>query len=232
MDSTQRFPPYTTNPELWTEPLPGTGIVAGQVLDAAGAPVPQARVYGLVKREPAETPFSFAETYGEHGHPHPLYQEHFAVGDVPEGIYVRRAPRSGGSGCCGGSRSSRASSPGSCCGPERVFIELTDHLRCPADHEESYLVLLPDRIEDRSVRDGRLGCPVCGRTFVLADGVLDLVDAAPPTPAPTRHVSPPTPLAALAGLGGPGGYLVLVGAPARRLAGGRGARSRGRRWWR
>lgn len=88
VDSLQRFPPYTTNPELWTEPLPGTGIVAGQVLDATGAPVPQARVYGLLKREPAETPFSFTETYGEHGHPHPLYQENFAVGDVPPGTYV------------------------------------------------------------------------------------------------------------------------------------------------
>ncbi|MBA3554736.1 MAG: M23 family metallopeptidase [Gemmatimonadales bacterium] len=88
LDSTQRFPPYTTNAELWLEPLPGTGIVAGQVFDDSGAPVPQARIYGLVKPEPAETPFSFAETYGERGHSHPLYGEHFAVGDVPAGSYV------------------------------------------------------------------------------------------------------------------------------------------------
>ena len=88
VDSTQRFPPYTTNAELWLQPLPGTGIVAGQVFDAAGDPVPQARIYGLAKREPAETPFSFAETYGDRGHPHPLYGEHFAVGDVPAGSYV------------------------------------------------------------------------------------------------------------------------------------------------
>ena len=25
-----------------------------------------------------------------------------------------------------------------------MFIELTDHLRCPEDHEEAYLVLLPE----------------------------------------------------------------------------------------
>jgi murein DD-endopeptidase MepM/ murein hydrolase activator NlpD len=88
VDSTQRFPPYTTNAELWLEPLRGTGIVAGQVFDAAGVPIAQARIYGLVKPEPAETPFSFAETYGERGHSHPLYGEHFAVSDVPAGSYV------------------------------------------------------------------------------------------------------------------------------------------------
>jgi murein DD-endopeptidase MepM/ murein hydrolase activator NlpD len=88
VDSTQRFPPYTTNAELWVRPLPGTGIVAGQVLGSDGRPVPQARIYGLVKPLPAETPFSFAETYGDKGHPHPLYREHFAVGDVPAGRYL------------------------------------------------------------------------------------------------------------------------------------------------
>ena len=34
--------PYTTNPELWIDPLPGTGIVAGQVFNTAGEAVPQA----------------------------------------------------------------------------------------------------------------------------------------------------------------------------------------------
>ncbi len=88
VDSLQRFPPYTTNAELWLKPLPGTGIVAGQVFDGTGRPVHQARIYGLVKPEPTETPYSFAETYGDKGHSHPLYGEHFAVGDVPAGSYV------------------------------------------------------------------------------------------------------------------------------------------------
>jgi murein DD-endopeptidase MepM/ murein hydrolase activator NlpD len=88
VDSTQRFPPYTTNAELWVRPLPGTGIVAGRVLDSHGRPVPQARIYGLAKPRPGETPFSFAETYGDKGHSHPLYREDFAVGDVPAGRYV------------------------------------------------------------------------------------------------------------------------------------------------
>jgi murein DD-endopeptidase MepM/ murein hydrolase activator NlpD len=87
VDSAQRYPPYTANPELWIEPLPQTGVVAGQVWDAAGHPVPQARIYGLVKPEPQETPFAYAETYGDQAHPDPLYHEHFAVGDVPPGAY-------------------------------------------------------------------------------------------------------------------------------------------------
>jgi murein DD-endopeptidase MepM/ murein hydrolase activator NlpD len=88
VDSLQRFPPFTTNPELWLEPLPGTGVVAGQVLDRSGEPVRQARIYGLAKTLPAETPYSYAETYGDKAHGHPLYREHFAVGDVPAGSYV------------------------------------------------------------------------------------------------------------------------------------------------
>ena len=93
-----------------------------------------------------------------------------------------------------------------------MFIELTDHLRCPEDHEEQYLVLLPDRIEDRSVREGRLGCPVCGRTYVVEDGALDL-SGGHAVPAAEETSLTAEAIAALAGLNGPGGYLVLVGGP-------------------
>ena len=87
LDPAVRYPPHSTNPELWIEPLPGTGIVAGRVVDAGGVPVRQARVYGLVKPAPRETPFSFAETYGDRARGTPAYGEHFAVGDVPAGSY-------------------------------------------------------------------------------------------------------------------------------------------------
>jgi uncharacterized protein YbaR (Trm112 family) len=93
-----------------------------------------------------------------------------------------------------------------------MFIELTDHLRCPADHAESYLVLLPDEMRERSVRTGRLGCPVCGRTYTLSDGVLDLGGGE--TKLPESTLLTPDALTALVGLSGPGGYLVLVGKPA------------------
>jgi murein DD-endopeptidase MepM/ murein hydrolase activator NlpD len=88
VDSLQRFPGFTTNPELWIEPLPNTGLIAGQVFDAAGKPVPQARIYGIIKPDPVETPFSYAETYGDKAHSHPLYGEHFAVSDVPPDTLV------------------------------------------------------------------------------------------------------------------------------------------------
>jgi uncharacterized protein YbaR (Trm112 family) len=93
-----------------------------------------------------------------------------------------------------------------------MFIELTDYLRCPADHAESNLVLLPDEMHERSVRAGRLGCPVCGRTYVLTDGVLDLGGGEAAIPDDTLLT--PDALSALVGLSGPGGYMVLVGSPA------------------
>ena len=94
-----------------------------------------------------------------------------------------------------------------------MFIELTDHLRCPVEHDEAFLVLLPDLIDGRSVRSGTLGCPVCDRRFPIRGGVFDTGDApSPAAPAPGR-LAPDT-LVPLAGLNGPGGYLVLVGTPA------------------
>ena len=88
MDSLNRYPPYTTNSELCDcSPVPGTGLVAGTVTGADGQPVPQARVYGILKPAPRETPYAFAETYGPRNHSHPLYGEHFAVSDVPPGSY-------------------------------------------------------------------------------------------------------------------------------------------------
>ncbi|MGH7608082.1 MAG: peptidoglycan DD-metalloendopeptidase family protein [Gemmatimonadales bacterium] len=88
VDPAVRYPPHNVNPELWIAPLPGTGIVAGHVWDSAGQPVRQARIYGLVKPEPRETPFSFIETYGPRNHFDPVYREHFAISDVPPGEYV------------------------------------------------------------------------------------------------------------------------------------------------
>ena len=93
-----------------------------------------------------------------------------------------------------------------------MFIELTDHLRCPRDHEEAYLVLLPDVVEQRDVRSGRLGCPVCQWETSFTDGVVDFGGG--------RAATRPSALTgeavrAFLGVSGPGGYVALVGTPAR-----------------
>jgi uncharacterized protein YbaR (Trm112 family) len=90
-----------------------------------------------------------------------------------------------------------------------MFIELTDILRCPAEHEEDVLVLLPDGVVDRQVRSGHLGCMVCGLVYPIRGGVAEF---APPPPDIARSTALTGPImAALLGLGGPGGYAALVG---------------------
>jgi uncharacterized protein YbaR (Trm112 family) len=93
-----------------------------------------------------------------------------------------------------------------------MFIELTDHLRCPADHDEQFLVLLPGQMDGRSVRTGQLGCPVCGRVFRLVNGVFETGESPSPPEAPSALTAEA--LTTLVGLHGPGGYMVITGAPA------------------
>ena len=89
-----------------------------------------------------------------------------------------------------------------------MFIELTDALRCTADHPESYLVLLPGVMEGREVMSGELGCPVCGRVVHIVDGVADFgggVASDGQTGLSAEAV------AAFLGISGPGGYVALIG---------------------
>lgn len=92
-----------------------------------------------------------------------------------------------------------------------MFIELTDHLRCPAEHPESFLVLIPHRMEGRRVLEGLLGCPACQAEYPIAGGVTHLGD--PPVPPADRIAAPPPAeaLHAFLGIEGPGGYVALVG---------------------
>jgi uncharacterized protein YbaR (Trm112 family) len=93
-----------------------------------------------------------------------------------------------------------------------VFIELTDHLRCPADHDEAFLVLIPVEVADRQVRSGHLGCPVCERSFPIVDGAAIFGGRGPePTIASDAESVGAEGLAALLGLEGPGGYVLLIG---------------------
>lgn len=70
-----------------------------------------------------------------------------------------------------------------------MFIELIDSLRCPADHPPSNLVAAFDKLVDRDVVSGMLGCPVCRSEFQIRDGELLLTTMAIPTP-PARPVNP------------------------------------------
>lgn len=55
-----------------------------------------------------------------------------------------------------------------------MYIELIDLLRCPKDHEETWLVAAFTTIEDRFVIEAKLGCPVCGASYVITNGIADL----------------------------------------------------------
>ena len=91
-----------------------------------------------------------------------------------------------------------------------MFIELTDILRCPQPHDEQFVVLIPDEMAGRSVRTGRLGCPVCHREYLIGNGVADFGEA-PPVASSARPAIEPEALAAFLGLSGPGGYVGVVG---------------------
>jgi hypothetical protein len=89
-----------------------------------------------------------------------------------------------------------------------MHIELTDHLRCPSDHEESFVVLLPAAMDGRRVMAGELGCPTCQWSVSWRDGVPDfgggvVAEDEPPCDADA--------LLAMLGIEGAGGWLALAG---------------------
>lgn len=54
-----------------------------------------------------------------------------------------------------------------------MFIELLDLLRCPRPHDETWLVASFNKVTNRFVETGTLGCPICGAQYPIADGVAD-----------------------------------------------------------
>jgi uncharacterized protein YbaR (Trm112 family) len=98
-----------------------------------------------------------------------------------------------------------------------MFIELTDHLRCPRDHEQSFLVLVPDEMRGRQVVRGRLGCPVCQAEFPIVNGIAEFGGQREArAPEPIRAGDPdPAAILAFLGIEGPGGYVALLGDAAR-----------------
>jgi len=102
-----------------------------------------------------------------------------------------------------------------------MHILLTDILSCPRCGPGFGLVLLADRVEERRVLEGRLGCPNCREQYPVHGGALD---ARLPGEAPSAEpeAAPEDPgaavrLAALLGLAEARGT-VLVAGPGAALA--------------
>ena len=95
-----------------------------------------------------------------------------------------------------------------------MFIELTDHLRCPEPHPEAFLVLIPGTMQGRQVVGGLLGCPVCQAEYPIRGGLVEFGVVAPPPAMPGPTLPEAAGLLAFLGLEGPGGYVALVGAAA------------------
>lgn len=99
-----------------------------------------------------------------------------------------------------------------------MHILLTDILTCPRCGPEFGLILLADRVEEREVLEGGLGCPNCREMYRIENGAVDLrlveaEEVAVASPDPEGAVR----LAALLGLAGAGGT-VLVEGPGAELA--------------
>jgi hypothetical protein len=99
-----------------------------------------------------------------------------------------------------------------------MHLELVDALRCLRPHEPTTLVASVERIADRDVVTGTLGCPVCDARYPVIDGavVFDAVCQARSRIAPAGLSSDmgetATRVAALLDLTDAGGIVLLQGA--------------------
>ncbi|MCA0376968.1 MAG: hypothetical protein LCH84_15060 [Gemmatimonadetes bacterium] len=54
-----------------------------------------------------------------------------------------------------------------------MLRDLLDALRCPADHDETWLIALVQRAEGPSLVEATLSCPLCSARYAIRDGVGD-----------------------------------------------------------
>ena len=67
-----------------------------------------------------------------------------------------------------------------------MFLPLIDRLRCLNGHEDTWLVASIESADERDVREGTLGCPICSAEYAIRDGVVLFADV---PPAPDRAPS-------------------------------------------
>ena len=95
-----------------------------------------------------------------------------------------------------------------------MYIEMIDLLRCPREHEETWLVAAFETMDGRFVIEGKLGCPVCNASYEIVDGVAQfggiVSDAFAPNITPDQIMR----IAALLNLTRPGSLVVLCGTDA------------------
>ncbi len=94
-----------------------------------------------------------------------------------------------------------------------MFIELSEFLRCPEPHDETFCVVAPEEMVGRMIVRGVVGCPICRREYPIDAGVVRFGGAA--EAAGAAGAAEPDAVWALLGLTSPGGFVVLVGSAAR-----------------
>jgi hypothetical protein len=112
-----------------------------------------------------------------------------------------------------------------------MFIELVDILRCVRPHDDIALVAAIDRMHDRDIVVGTLGCPICHAEYAVRDGAVYFnagagatTTVAPPSEtealrlAATLALTDPRTIAVLHGAWGAQASLVGGLSPARLIA--------------
>ena len=100
-----------------------------------------------------------------------------------------------------------------------MLLELTEALRCPRPHEESYVICVPITRDGVDVVRGGLFCPVCKAEYAILDRVVWF---APPGPAAADVAASELSVKAaltFLDLQGQGGFVVLAGNAGRLAAG-------------
>ena len=107
-----------------------------------------------------------------------------------------------------------------------MHILLTDVLTCPRCGPEFGLIVLAERMEERRVIEGHLGCANCREHYPIRGAVADLrlergaspASAAPPPSSDAADPEAAVRLAALMGVAGASGMALVAGPGARHAA--------------
>jgi uncharacterized protein YbaR (Trm112 family) len=95
-----------------------------------------------------------------------------------------------------------------------LHIEMIDLLRCPREHEETWLVAAFKKMDGRFVVEGTLGCPICRASYDITDGAARFGGEVSDAFAPNVSAESVMRTAALLNMMQPGSVAVLCGTEA------------------